>query len=307
MNNKRRRKLNNGKKYEQKVSKMVKKMYPYAVISDDVKLPATITGGKRQIDTLLDLGLHKIDFDAKDHKRNIGIDDIAAYDFKLRDEGVQFGVMVSNSPYAQSALSAATHLGIKPTHLIDTTDGENPFSIASSTLIEVRYVKSLGFGVKHSSVGQPFSVFQDLGRQELIADDGVKTSTAYELFKELWNDGFFVEKNAEFNEGEDGGYRYTLKDQAIVMASGEHGIINEFSFDYEIGTEYLEGSWNIEHAQGLFDAAKGVFETNQDITSEPLTLEEIADWPRIEPSKVDKSKYGIRIMTIGELPEEKSE
>lgn len=293
---------NDGKKYEKKVSKMVRTLYPNADVKDDVKLPANITGGERQIDTLLETEREKIDFDAKDHKRNIGIDDVSAYGFKLQDEGIPLGVMVSNSPYASSAVATAKHFGIRPTHLIDTTDKQNPFSIASMTLIEVRYVKSLGFGVEHSSLGGAFSVYQDLGRQELFSDDGERTQTAYGVFEEIWNSGFLIEKLVEHNGGTDGHYAYTIHKQAILMADGNKGVVDKFSFNYEVGTQYLEGKWNIEQAQGLYDVAKQSFHTNQTVTSEKLDIEELQKWPKVDPEHLDKSKYGVRIEVLAELP-----
>lgn len=303
MASKQRKKKNDGKKYEKKVSKMVRALYPNADVKDDVKLPANITGGQRQVDTLLETDTGKIDFDAKDHKRNIGIDDISAYGFKLQDEGIPLGVMVSNSPYASSAVATAKHFGIRPTHLIDTTDKQNPFSIASMTLIEVRYVKSLSFGVEHSSVGGAFSVYQDLGRQELFSDDGERTETAYGVFEEIWNSGFLIERLDEHNGGADGYYTYTLPKQAILMADGNKGVVDKFSFHYEVGTQYLEGKWNIEQAQGLYDVAKKSFQTNQTVTSELLDIEELAKWPKVNPEHLDKSKYGVRIEVLAELPE----
>ncbi|AGL61875.1 hypothetical protein L336_0165 [Candidatus Saccharimonas aalborgensis] len=306
MTKKKHKKSNDGKKYEKKVSAMVRKLYPNSEIKDDVKLPATITGGKRQVDTLLDTGTQQIDFDAKDHKRNIGIKDVADYGFKLKDEGVPLGVMVSNSPYAESAVAAAKFFGIRPTHLIDTTDKENPFAIASKTLIEVRYVKALSFGIKHTSVGSGFNVYQDLGRQELVSDDGSHTVIAYDVFKDvLWNSGYLVERIEEFNNGADGWYAYTLPKQEIVMADGTRGVIDEFSFNYEVGTQYLDGKWNVKHAQGIFDAAKNTFQTNQNVESESLTIEELQNWPKVDPATLDKTKYGIRISVIGELPDYK--
>lgn len=298
---------NDGKKYEKKVSKMVRTLYPEADIKDDVKLPANITGGERQVDTLLETSNGKIDFDAKDHKRNIGIDDISAYGFKLQDEGVPLGVMVSNSPYASSAVATAKHFGIRPTHLIDTTDKQNPFSIASMTLIEVRYVKSLSFGVEHSSIGGAFSVYQDLGRQEIFSDDGQRTETAYNVFEEIWNSGFLLEKLSEHNGGVDGYYGYTLPKQAILMADGNKGIVDKFSFNYEVGTQYLEGKWNIQQAQGLYDVARKSFQTNQAVTSEVLDIEELQKWPKVDPENLDKTKYGVRIEVLAELPKASTE
>lgn len=300
----RRKKRNDGKKFEAKVSDAVRKLYPYAVVRDDVKIPATITGGKRQIDTLVDTGSLVIDFDAKDHRRNIGISDIAEYGFKLEDEDVPLGMMVSNSPYADSAIKAANHFGIKPMHLIDTSDSENQFGIASNTLITVRSIRSLAFGVKHASIGK-FSVYQDLGRQLLVSDDEKSEATAYEIFQDiLWNSGFLYEEKAKDGTYKDGHYRYTLPKQQIVMADGERGIVDEFYFDYEVRTTYLEGKWSVKSAKGLYDAAKKTFITNEDVESESLTIEEIQAWPQVSVESLDEKKYGIKIDVIGELPDE---
>jgi|GEM_PF-4533262 len=299
----RRRKRNDGKRYEAKVSGIVRKLYPYAVIRDNVKLPSTITPGRRQVDTLVTTNAHLIDFDAKDHKRNIGIDDVAAYDFKLKDENVPMGVMVSNSPYAESAVAAATHLGIRPMHLIDTTDKENPFSIASHTLIKVRYIKSLSFGVRHMSMGGDFNVFRDLGKQELISDNEEDVATSYEVFGELWNSGHLLEEIKKTNGDVNRMYRYTLSNQKIIMADGTRGVVDEFTFDYEIATEYLEGKWNVKEAQGLYDAAKKTFLTNQSIESEILSIEEMKKWPTVDANKIDEGEYGVQIEVVSELPE----
>lgn len=297
------KKTNDGKEYEAKVSKMVRQLYPQATIRDDVKLPAIITRGERQVDTLLSEGTTQMDFDAKDHKRNIGIDDIASYGFKLKDENVPLGVMVSNSPYAESAIAAATHFGIRPTHLIDTSDEQNLFSVASNTLIVVRYVKSLGFGVSHKSIGGNFNVYQDLGKQKLVSDNGDVVSPAYNVFQtELWNSGFLLEQIRELDD-QGGSGTYTLSRQKIVMADGTYGIVDKFFFDYEVGVEYLEGKWNVRHAQGIFDAAQKTLLTNQPLESETLSIEEMRKWPTIEASKVDRSKYGVVIEVIGELPD----
>lgn len=300
--NKQSKKKNNGKKYEKKVSKLVRMLYPGANVQDDVKLPANITRGERQVDTLLKSSSGEIDFDAKDHRRNLGIKDVADYGFKLKDEGISSGVLVSNSPYAKSAVAAATHFGIKPTHLIDTTDKENPFSIATRALIEGRYVKSLSFGVRHMAIGGNSNVSQDLGRQELVSDDGKRTQSAYNVFEEIWNSGFLIEKIKEYSGGADGYYTYTLPKQEIVMADGTQGVVDEFSFHYEVGTEYLEGKWNIQQAQGLYDAAKNSFQTNQNIKSETLSIEDLSKWPKVDPENLDKSKYGVRIQVVAELP-----
>lgn len=287
---------NTGKAYEDKVAEAIRSLYPHGQITTDVKLPAVITGGERQVDTLLNVNNVLTDFDAKDHKRNIGIDTVAAYKFKLDDEQISNGVMVSNSPYAVSAVNAAEHLDVRLTHLIDLSDKEIPFKLSQKTLVTDWHVKSLRFGLRHTSAREGFSIHQDLGRAVLVNEDDSQRANAYDLFRTLWNEG-------EIEVTQEGYWRYTLKNQKIVMADGTVGTVNEFYFDYEVATGHHSGQWEIEQAQGLYDVKKGSFTTNKDILSKALSAEEVNKWPLISKEEAEKAQFGIKISVTSQLPE----
>lgn len=285
---------NTGKAYENKVSEVIRSLYPLGEVKNNVMLPGHITGTQRQIDTLLDVDGVLTDFDAKDHKRKINMDTIAAYKFKLDDEQIQNGVVVSNSPYVGTAIKASEHMDVKLTHLINLSDKKIPFKIAQKTLIEDRYVKSLRFGVKHSSIGDGFSLDRDLGKAVLVTDDGLQSLNAYTVFQQLWNQGALKVTGP-------GMWQYTLPNQKVVMVDGAIKPLDEFNFIYEVDTKYRHGEWEIESAEGLYDVKKGSFTSNKEILSAKLSAEEVNKWPVISKKEVDKQRFGIKLSVVSQL------
>jgi len=288
----RRKRINTGKPFEAKVTEAVRRLYPFATVRSNVKLPASITKGWRQIDTLLKQGDNLVDFDAKDHKRHIGIDTIAAYDFKLRDEQVQNGVIVSNSQYANSAVNAADHLGIKLTHLIDSADPNNHFHIASKTLIEELTVQSLSFGI-HNWESLPID--PDLLKINLVLKDGTRLP-AYTFFRDAWNNGRIPR--------EKGDHRYTLSSQGIILSNNEVGIVAEFYFDYKVEKIYRTGLWKLESAHGLHDVVKDEFQTTSNLQSVNLRMKEINSWPIISAEQAGLDKFSMSMSVVNTLPDQ---
>jgi hypothetical protein len=288
-------KRNTGKPFEDKVAEAIRSLYPYDRVETDVRLPAIITEGKRQVDTLLNRGGILTDFDAKDHRRNIGIDTIAAYDFKLKDEQVPNGVIVSNSPYATSAVNAAKHLNVRLTHLINTADKENPFKIAQKTLVTDTFVNSLSFGIRHMGIGEGISIDRDLGKAVLIGKTGER-ATAYEVFRLLWNEGTLLAEKVGY-------HRYTFSKQKVVMSDGTERVMTEFHFDYIVDITHHYGEWAIKQAEGLYDVTKGSFTTNKDILSAALSAKDVSSWPIITREEAQKRGFAIEVFVISELPE----
>lgn len=287
---------NTGKAYENKVSEAIRSLYPRARIEDNVKLPGIITGTERQIDTLVDFNGTLTDFDAKDHKRKIDMDTIAAYKFKLDDEQIKNGVVVSNSPYVETAVKAAEHMDVKLTHLINNTDKDIPFKVAQKTLVEDCYVKSLRFGIKHSSLDGGINIHRDLAKAVLVNDDDTERAEAYTIFQQLWNQGVLKREKP-------GVWQYTLPSQKVVMADGTVKAVDEFNFIYEVACDYRHGEWEIEKAEGLYDVRKGAFTSNKDVLSASLSTEEIHNWPAISKEEADKQSFGIKLSVVSMLPD----
>lgn len=294
----RRKKDKTGKYYEKTVSKAVKRLYPNKRVEEDVKRPASITGGKRQIDMLLHHEEGMIDFEAKDYKRNIGINTIASYAFKVEDEQIPHAVMVSNSPYAPTAINAAKHFNskkkfdIKLTHLIDTDDRQSKFTISQEVLLLDKQVRSLRMGIHHTSI-EPISVPEDL--TSVILEN--KTSDrlpAYNVFQMMWNDGVCPSDNGQ--------HIGTLHDQKVVMTDGSVITVAEFSFDYVVETVYKKGSWPLKQASGLYNALDNSFTTNGSVASTRLSVEEINRWPVITKEEADDMK-GMVLEVLSELPD----
>jgi hypothetical protein len=292
----RKRTKNTGKAYESKVSEAIRSLYPGGIVEDNIKLPGVITGTERQVDTLLDLNGVLTDFDAKDHKRKIDMDTIAAYKFKLDDEQIKNGVVVANSPYVKTAIKASEHMGVKLTHLINLSDKDIPFKIAQKTLVEDLYVKSLRFGVRHFSLDGGFSLDRDLAKAVLVNDDGSEEVNAYTVFQQLWNQGFLKVTRP-------GMWQYTLPNQKVIMADGSVKIIDEFNFMYEVTAEYKQGEWEIEEAEGLYDVKKGTFTSNKDLLSSKLSVDQVKDWPVITKEEADKRSFGMKLSVVSLLPD----
>lgn len=296
---------NNGKKYEGKVGAMARKLYPSATIKENVKLPAKITSGKRQVDILIDTDLGRMDFEAKDHTRRIGINDIASYEFKLRDEGVSTGIIVSNSPYTKSAIETARHFGnIRPADLIDTADQENHFRISSSVLLKTYYISSCYFSLRHRSELRDTAMDQELGRQRLVSESGDEIQSAYKIIEQLWNSGFLFKKAKQATSKIDKSvaYTYTLSNQKIIAVDDDSILeVDEFCFHYTIDINYREGQWTIKHAQGFYSASENSFHTNQLLESDMLSVEELHQWKPISAEEVAQNKYTIHLDSLARL------
>ncbi|HWT40399.1 MAG TPA: hypothetical protein VN081_03995, partial [Dongiaceae bacterium] len=285
---------NTGKPFEAKVAETVRKLYPMAKVEEDIKRPAIITGGKRQIDVLLHHDGELTDFEAKDHKRNIGIDPVAAYSFKLEDEQVKNGVMVSRNPYSSSSVSTAKHLGIKLAHLVDTTDEENPLRVASTTLVIDSFVSSLGFSVYQFDPQEHINLVPDLEKTLLIDGDGNQFSV-YTVFQSLWNEGVIPQ--------DEGVHGYAISNQQVVITDGKVVTVAEFHFNYTVGMMYKIGQWTLQSAQGLYDIGEGSLHTNGRIESANLSIDEISKWPTITKEEAENVLHGIEMVVVSPLPD----
>ena len=283
---------NDGKKHENKVDAAIRRLYPNNMVETNAKLPGVISGGKRQIDTLLHAPDGLTDFDAKDHTRNVNIDTVAEYAFKLKDEQVPHGVLVSASPYAPTALNTAKYYGIKPMHLIDTEDKENCFKIAQKTVLEDTIVESLRIGIQEFGL-EPVSVPVDLSKV-LLANDKGEQLPAYGLFQELWNE--------DKCPSDDGAHTISLHKQKAVMADGRIVAVTLFYFEYTVRTVYRKGKWAVEKSLGLYNASEGSLMTNG-IASSVLSIDEMNEWPEISKEEADRPEYGMRLVAKSMLPD----
>jgi len=288
------RKPKPGKAYERKVSKAVKRLYPNKLVEEDVKRPGVISGGTRQIDTLLHHEEGLIDFEAKDYKRNVGIDTIAKYAFKVKDEQVPNGIMVSNSAYAPTAVNTAKYFNIKLTHLVDTSDKQNRIKVAQKALIEDKVVRSLRMGI-HDRGFESISVPRDLTAVVLENEAG-QQMTAYNVFQDMWNEGVCPD--------EDGPHVGTLYNQHVVMTDGRVVPVSEFYFDYIVETIYRKGDWSLLEAAGFFNVTDNSFTTNGNVTSAVLSTDEMNKWPQISKEEASLPGFGIKMEVKSMLPDD---
>jgi hypothetical protein len=285
-------KRNDGKHHEKKVDAAVRRLYPNNKVETNVVLPGAISGGKRQIDTLLHHPDGLTDFEAKDYARNVGIDTIANYGFKLEDEQVPHGVVVSNSPYAPTAVNTAKHYDVKLTHLIDTEDKESHFKVAQKALIEDTIVRSLSMGIRDNGF-EPISVPINLGEAILVNKDDERLP-AYNVFQGLWNE--------ELCPSDDGQHTVTMANQKVVMTDGSVVAVTEFRFDYVVETIYRKGEWPIEKAMGLYNVTENSFTTHA-VTSARLSTDEMNKWPQIDKEEANKTTFGMQLTVKSMLPD----
>lgn len=276
-----------GKEYEQKLAEILEELYPTALITRDAHLKGVITGGRRQVDVLLENNGALTDYEAKDHTRNIGVDTMAAYASKVKDENVPYAVMVSNSPFANSALKLADYYGVSAAHIIDTGDKTNRFTITQKVLLENFYIKAYSISIRHRGVGSGFSLPPDVSTLGLVVDK--KLVTAKQLLAEKW-------QKCELSEAV-GSHRLLLANQEVVMADGSTGFITEVEINYIVEASYHEGSWGIEEARGLFDVSKELFTTSSTVTSKILSQDEINKWPEITALEASRRVYGMKIVS----------
>lgn len=285
---------NDGKKYENKVLKAIRELYPLSKVEVNQFRPGRISGSKgRQIDILLTHENQQIDIDAKDYGRHIDMNVVAEYAFKLQDEDITQGIMVANSPYAATALSTAKHFGIKPTHLVDTADPENKFNLFQKTLIEETSLGNVHIGIKHKSL-QPINLPPDLRQLILISEDGTQT-TAYETFRSLWNDNKCPDS--------EGDHQIVLANQSIITWEGNVVTVNELTYTYPVKKVYRHGKWEIEETMGLYDAAQESFSTHS-MKSTMMSTSEIDGWDVISKDEANKHSYGMKFITKRLLPDE---
>lgn len=284
--------LKPGEAHEKKVNKVVKHLYPNSLVEENVKRPGVISRGTRQIDTLLHDNEKLIDFEAKDYKRNVGIDAIAKYAFKVEDEQADSGVMVSTSPYSDTAINTAKHHNVKLTHLVDTADSQNRVGIAQKTLIIDKMVRSLYMRIQHNSLEQ-ISLPTNLAGVELENDDG-KRIKAYNAFQQTWNKGTCPDDNGE--------HVLVLQNQPVVMTDGRVVRVARFCFIYVVVTVYRKGEWRVQEANGLYNVIENSFAT-RGMTSANLSVEEINKWPEISEDEAKNTTFGIELAVKSILPD----
>ena len=283
----RRSEKSNGKQYELKLAQILEEMYPAASIRKNVYLPGNITGSRRQIDVLVDEPHGLTDYEAKDHSRNIGIDTIAAYGFKVRDEGVPYAVMVSNSPYAPSAINTAIYHNIRLAHLIDSTDESNGFSISQNVLLENRFIESYAISVRDRSTDGGLILPAEVSEMQIWIDGKLKN--AKEILAEKW-------KSNKLSD-ELGQHSLIFHNQDVAMVNGDIRPVTEIELIYIVGVSYHKGIWGIEEARGLYDVTGESFRTSSTVTSKILSQEEMSSWPEITVDEANEGKYSMKIQS----------
>lgn len=290
------------KKYETKVYKSVKILYPEDKVEHDIKIKGKLSNTKRQIDVSKNKEIPNdfLVYECKDHKRPLDISKVEELYVKLKDVGAKKGAIVSNSPYTKSAKKIAKELGISLYALIDTRDKKILPKIFASVFIKDVFLKSFSFLFRSYDPRSTLALSTSPS-QIYLKDSNKKFYSIYSTVRQLWNG----EKDFTQKPGHYIYYPTKIKgDIAIWFKKNEKPlIVNNIAFKYEVAKRNHLSKVEIIEANGLLDIHNNSFHAYGTLTTDKITPYEIQMNSMPTNLTVEEAKTTLKLSMISIMPE----